>query len=154
MVEDETQLAVPLAPRMIQPITPPETPIVSFVRGVGKRSQKGEPSKVAAHRLLGMFSPNLRPQDTSMAGGMEEVIPGPSTPLSQRKPIGGGCPPDRLRASETREPIQLEDNTSVPEMEEIFSQELIDLKQKCNQVLAEVQEEFIRQRDAVDKVYK
>ena len=39
-------------------------------------------------------------------------------------------------------------------MEEIFSQELIDLKQKCNQVLAEVQEEFIRQRDAVDKVYK
>ena len=39
-------------------------------------------------------------------------------------------------------------------MEQIFSQELIDLKQQCNQVLAEVQEEFIRQRDAVDKVYK
>ena len=105
MVEDETQLAFPLAPRMIQPITPQETPIVSFVRGVGKRSQKGEPCKVAAHRLLGMFSPNLRPQDTSMAGGMEEVIAGPSTPLSQRKPIGGGRPPVRLRASETREPI-------------------------------------------------
>ena len=89
-----------------------------------------------------------------MAGGIEEVIAGPSTPLSQRKPIGGGCPPVRLRASETPEPIQLDDDTPVPEMEEIFCQELIDLKQKCNQVLAEVQEEFIRQRDAVDKVYK
>ena len=39
-------------------------------------------------------------------------------------------------------------------MEEIFSQELIDLKQKCNQVLSEVQEGFTRQRDAVDKVYQ
>ena len=49
MVENETQLAFPLAPRVIQPITPQETSIRSFVRGVGKRSQKGEPSKVAAH---------------------------------------------------------------------------------------------------------
>ena len=89
-----------------------------------------------------------------MAGGMEEVIAGPSTSVSQRKPIGGGRPPVRIRASETPEPIQLDDDTPVPEMEEIFSQELIDLKQKCNQVLAEVQEELIRQRDAVDKVYK
>ena len=39
-------------------------------------------------------------------------------------------------------------------MEEIFSQELIDLKQKCNQVLAEVQERFTRQREAVNKVYQ
>ena len=39
-------------------------------------------------------------------------------------------------------------------MEEIFSQQLIDLKQKCNQVLAEVQERFTRQREAVDKVYQ
>ena len=101
-----------------------------------------------------MFSPKLRPQDTSMAGGIEVVIAGPSTPLSQRKPIGGGCPLVRLRASETPEPIQLDDDTPVPEMEEIFSPELIDLKQKCNQVLADVQEEFIGQRDAVDKVYK
>ena len=154
MVEDSTQLAFPLTSRVIQPITPQETPISSFVRGVGKRSQKGESSKIAAQRLLGMFSPKLRPQDTSMAGGIEEVIAGPSTPVSQRKPIGGGRPPVRIRASETPEPIQLDDDTPVPEMEEIFSQELIDLKQKCNQVLAEVHEEFIRQRDAVDKVYK
>ena len=89
-----------------------------------------------------------------MAGGIEEVIAGPSTPVSQRKPIGGGRPPIRIRESETPEPIQLEDNTPVPEMEEIFSQELIDLKQKCNQVLSEVQEQFTRQRDAVDKVYQ
>ena len=101
-----------------------------------------------------MFAPKLRPQDTSMAGAIEEVITGPSTPVSQRKPIGGGRPPVRLRASETPEPIQLDDDTPVPEMVEIFSQELIDLKQKCNQVLAEVQEEFIRQRHAVDKLYK
>ena len=39
-------------------------------------------------------------------------------------------------------------------MEEIFSQELIALKQTSNQVLAEVQEDFTRQRDAVDKVYQ
>ena len=154
MVEEETQLAFPLASRVIQPITPQENPIRSFVRGVGKRSQKGEPSKVAAQRLLGMFSPKLRPQDTTMAGGIEEVIAGPSTPVSQSIPIGGGRPTIRIRASETPEPIQLDDDTPVPEMEEIFSQELIDLKQKCNQVLAEVQEKFIRQRDAVDKVYK
>ena len=101
-----------------------------------------------------MFSPKLRPQDTSMAEAIEDIIAGPSTPLSQRKPIGGGRPPVRLRASETPEPIQLDDDTPVPEMEEIFSQELRDLKQKCNQVLAKVQEAFIRQRDAVDKVYK
>ena len=79
-----------------------------------------------------------------MAGGIEEVIAGPSTPVSQRKPIGGGRPPIRIRASETPEPIQLDDNTPVPEREEIFSQELIDLKQKRNQVLSEVQEEFPR----------
>ena len=144
MVEDSTQLAFPLPSRVIQPITPQETPIRSFVKGVGKRSQKGETSKIVAQRLLGMFSPKLRPQDKSMAGGIEEVIAGPSTPLSQRKPIGGGRPPVRLRASETPEPIQLDDDTPVPQMEEIFSQELIDLKWKCNQVLAEVQEEFIR----------
>ena len=144
MAEDDTQLAFPLASQVIQSITPQETPIRSFVRGVGKRSQKGESSKLAAQRLLGMFSPKLRPQDTSMAGGIEVVIAGPSTPLSQRKPIGGGRPLVRLRASETPEPIQLDDDTPVPEMEEIFSPELIDLKQKCNQVLAEVQEEFIR----------
>ena len=154
MVEDSTQLAFPLTSRVIQPITPQETPIRSFVRGVGKRSQKGESSKIAAQRLLGMFSPKLRPQDTTMAGGIEEVIAGPSTPLSQRKPIGGGRPPIRMRASETPDPIQLDDNTPVPEMEEIFSQELKDLKQKCNKVLSEVQEEFTRQRDAVDKVYQ
>ena len=121
MVEDETQLAFPLAPRVIQPITPQEIPIRSFVRGVGKKSQKGEPSKVATQRLLGMFSPKLRPQDTTMAGGIEEVIAGPSTPVSQRKPIGDGRPPIRIRASETPEPIQLDNNTPVPEMEEIFS---------------------------------
>ena len=154
MVEDSTQLAFPLTSRVIQPITPQETPICSFVRGVGKRSQKGESSKIAAQRLLGMLSPKLRPQDASMAGGIEEVIAGPSTPLSQRNPIGGGRPPVRLRASETPEPIQLDDDTPVPEMEDIFSQKLIDLKHKYNQVLAEVQEECIRQRDAVDKVYK
>ena len=74
--------------------------------------------------------------------------------MSQRKPIGGGRPPIRIRASETPEPIQLDDNTLIPEMEEIFFRELIDLKQKCNQVLSEVQEEFTRQRDAVDKVYQ
>ena len=48
MAEDETQLVFPLEHRVIQPITPQETPIRSFVKGVGKRSQKGEPSKVAA----------------------------------------------------------------------------------------------------------
>ena len=48
MVGEETQLAIPLAPQVNQPITPQETPIRSFVRGVGKRSHKGEPSKVAA----------------------------------------------------------------------------------------------------------
>ena len=101
-----------------------------------------------------MFSPKLRPQDITMAGGIEEVIAGSSTPVSQRQSIGGGRPPIRIRASETHEPIQIDDNTPVPEMEEIFSQELIDLKQKCNQVLSEVQEEFTRQRDAVDKVYQ
>ena len=74
--------------------------------------------------------------------------------LSQRKPIGGGRPPIRISVSETPEPIQLDDNTPVPEMEAIFPQELIDLEQKCNQVLAEVQEEFTRQRDPVDKVYQ
>ena len=58
MVEEETQLAFPLASQVIQPITPQETPIRSFVRGVGKRSQKGETSKIAAQRLLGMFGPN------------------------------------------------------------------------------------------------
>ena len=61
IAKDDTQLAFPLAAQVIQPITPQETPIHSFVRGVGKRSQKGEPSKVAAQRLLGMFSPKLRP---------------------------------------------------------------------------------------------
>ena len=60
MAEDNTQLAFPLAPRVIQPITPQATPIRSFVRGVGKKSQKTEPSKVAGQRLLGMFSPKLR----------------------------------------------------------------------------------------------
>ena len=89
MVEEESQLAFPLAARVIQPITPEHTPIHSCVRGVEKRSQKTEPSKVSAQRLLGMFSPKLRPQDTSMAGGIEEVIVGPSTLLSQRKPISG-----------------------------------------------------------------
>ena len=89
MAEDETQLVFPLEHRVIQPITLQETPIRSFVKGIGKRSQKGEPSKVAAQRLLGMFSPKLRPQDTTMTGGIEEVIAGPSTPVSQRKPIGG-----------------------------------------------------------------
>ena len=147
-------MTFPLEHRVIQPIKPQETPIRSFVRGVGKRSQKEEPSKVAAQRLLGMFSPKLRPQDTTMTGGIEAVIAGPSTPVSQRKPIGGGRPTIGIRASETPEPIQLDDNTPIPEMEEIFSQELIDLKQKCNQVLSEVQEEFTRQRDAVDKVYQ
>ena len=88
---------------------------------MGKRSQKGETSKIAAQRLLGMFSPKLRPQDTSMAGRIEEVIAGPSTPLSHRKPISSGRPPVWLRASETPEPIQLDDDTPVPEMEEIFS---------------------------------
>ena len=48
MAEDDTQLAFPLVPRVIQPITPQETPIRSFVTAVGKRSQKGETSKVAA----------------------------------------------------------------------------------------------------------
>ena len=52
-----------------------------------------------------MFSLKLRPQDTTMAGGIEEVIAGPSIPISQRKPIGGGRPPIRIRASETPEPI-------------------------------------------------
>ena len=47
MVEDDTQLAFPLAPRVIQLITPHKTPIRSFVRGVGKRSKTGETSKVA-----------------------------------------------------------------------------------------------------------
>ena len=41
MVEEETQLAFPLASRVIQPLTPQETPIRAFVRGVGKRSLKG-----------------------------------------------------------------------------------------------------------------
>ena len=76
MVEDDTQLAFPLAPQVIQPTTPQETLICSFVRGVGKRSQQGETSKVAAQRLLCMFSPQLRPQDISMAGGIEEAIAG------------------------------------------------------------------------------
>ena len=48
MAEDDTQLAFPLVPRVIQPITPQETPIRSFVTAVGKRSQKGDTSKVAA----------------------------------------------------------------------------------------------------------
>ena len=48
MVESETQLTFPLELRVIQPITPQETPIRSFVKGVGQISQKGEPSKVAA----------------------------------------------------------------------------------------------------------
>ena len=121
MVEDSTQLDFPLGSRVIQPITPQETPIHSFVKGVGKRPQKGESSRFVAQRLLCMFSPKLMPQDTTMAGAIEEVIVGPSTPLSQRKPIGGGRPPVRLRASETPEPIQLDDDTPVPEMEEIFS---------------------------------
>ena len=84
-VEDSTQLAFPLTARVIQPITPQETPISSFVRGVGKRSHKGESSKIAAQRLLGMFSPKLRPQDTSMAGGIEEVIAGPKHPIVTKK---------------------------------------------------------------------
>ena len=61
MVEDSTQLAFPLTSRVIQPITPQETPISFFVTGVGKRSRKGETSKIAAQRLLCMFSPKLRP---------------------------------------------------------------------------------------------
>ena len=85
-----------------------------------------------------MFSPKLRPQETTMAGGIEEIITGPRTPVSQRKPIGGGHPPVRIRASETPDSIQLDDDTPVPEMEGILSQELIDLKQKCNQVFAKV----------------
>ena len=90
-----------------------------------------------------------------MAGGIEEVIAGPSTPVSQRKPIGGGRPPIRIRASETPEPIQLfDDDTPVPELEDIPQRELEDLTQKCNQVLAQVQEEFTKQRDAVDRVYQ
>ena len=90
-----------------------------------------------------------------MAGGIEEVIAGPSTPVSQRKPIGGGRPPIRIRAFETPEPISLlEDHTPIPELEYISSRELEELKQKCNQVLAQVQEEFTRQRDAVDRVYQ
>ena len=154
MVESETQLTFPLEHCVIQPVTPQKTPVCSFTKGVENRSQKGEPSKGAAQRLLGMFSPKLRPQDTTMTGGIEEVIAGPRTPVSQRKPIGGGRPTIRIRASKTPKAIQLDDNTPVPEMEEIFSQELIDLKQKCNLVLSEVQEEFTRQRDAVDKVYQ
>ena len=90
MAADDTQLAFPFAPRVIQPITPQETPIHSFTKGVGKKSQKGEPSKIAAQRLLGMLSTKLRPQDTYMAGGIEEVIAGPSTPMTQRKRIGSG----------------------------------------------------------------
>ena len=114
MVESQTQLTFPLEHRVIQPITPQETPICSFAKGVGKRSQKGEPSKVSAQRLLGMFSPKLRPQDTTMTGGIEEEIAGPSTPVSQRKPIGGGRPPIRIRASETPEPIQLHQKKKIP----------------------------------------
>ena len=92
-----------------------------------------------------MFSPKLRQQDTTMAGGIEEVIAGPSTPVSQRKPIGGGRPPIRIRASETPEPIQLlDDDTPVPELEDIPPRELEDLKQKCNQVLAQMQQEFTK----------
>ena len=145
MVQSETQLTFPLEHRVIQPITPQETPIRSFAKGVGKRSQKGEPSKIAAQRLLGMFSPKLRPQDTTMAGGIEEVIASPSTPVFQRKPIGGGRPPIRIRASETPEPIQLlDDDTPVPELEDIPPRELEDLKQKCNQVLAQMQQEFTK----------
>ena len=101
-----------------------------------------------------MFAPKLQPQDVTMAGGIEEVIVGPSTPVSQRQPIGGGPAPIRIRASETPEPTQLDDNTPVPEMGKIYSQELIELKQKCNHVLAEVQEEFTRQGDAVNMVYQ
>ena len=101
-----------------------------------------------------MFSAKLRPQDTSMAGGIEEVIAGPSFPVSQRNPFGGGHTHIGIRASETPEPIQLDNDPPVPEIREIFSQELIDLKQKCNQVLAEVQEEFTTQRGTVDKVYQ
>ena len=155
MVQSETQLTFPLEHHGIQPITPQETPIRSFAKGVGKRSQKGEPLKVAVQRLLGMFSPKLRPQDTTMAGGIEEVIAGLSTPVSQRKPIGGGRPPIRIRASETPKLISLlEDHTLIPELENILPRELEDLKQKCNLVLAQVQEEFTRQRDAVDQVYQ
>ena len=36
--EDGTQLAFALAPRVIQPISPQETPIHSIVKGIGKRS--------------------------------------------------------------------------------------------------------------------
>ena len=82
MVESETQLTFPLEHRVIQPIKPQQTPIHSFVKGVGKRSQKGEPSKVAAEILLCLFSPKLKLQDTTMAGGIEEVITGPSIPVS------------------------------------------------------------------------
>ena len=39
-------------------------------------------------------------------------------------------------------------------MEKSFSQALMDLKQKCNYVLAEVEEEFTRQTDPVAKVYQ
>ena len=74
--------------------------------------------------------------------------------MSQRKPIGGGRAPIRIRSSETPVPIQLDNNTPVPKMQEIFSREFIDLKQKYNQVLVEVQEDFTRQRDVVEEVYQ
>lgn len=38
IAEDGTHLAFALAPRVIQSITPHETPIHSFVTGIGKRS--------------------------------------------------------------------------------------------------------------------
>ena len=63
-----------------------------------------------------MFSSKLRPQDTCLAGGIKEAITGPSTLVSERKPIGGGRPPIRIMESETPEPIQLDDNPPVSEM--------------------------------------